>query len=333
MPTPSIRLTDDLHHAAKHSDTSISKMARQGIEQEIISEMVGVCWVCGSGIMANEQQETGGFSRLDQPVQVCSRCLDDFEAYHSGHRNAVDEPYLRQAYDSENLYDISPSRLPELGVAYAIESTAVWDTSYYRYVAGDDDGSYWAAKSRNKGIVSKERIPLVEIALRNHAISLASGGPTLDLFRPRLRRATKRAEESSSFDRGPPGAPFSFDEVLEEMVDSKLATLTEDHCPACGVATGRGTGECDVCFHRWEYCPDSDPNPMHSQCSGSIVYTIDTSAADSSDWLLKHCSDCGNHRQVVTDDSVKEEFRQRYLRIFDELRYEHPDIDKNLLSE
>jgi hypothetical protein len=250
----------------------------------------------------------------------------------------LEEPYLKRTYDSENLYEISSSRLPELGVAYAIESTAVWDANYYRHAAGDDDGSYWAAKSRHEGILREGRIPLVEVALRSHAFSFALGRPTLSVFADRLRRAAERAGDwkNSRYNTGPPGTAFSSDDIIDEgIVDSKYAVLAdpEEYCPACGIATGSGDEECSICFYRWEDCPDSDPVPMRSQCNGSIVFSIDIDSADSSDWLLKECTDCGKHRQIVTDNSVKEEFRQRYLRIFEEIEDEHPAIDKGLIPE
>ncbi len=340
MPTPSIRLTDDLYHAAKHSDTSISQMARQGIERGIIESLVGVCWFCGSGIMAKERQDTGDYARLDQSVQVCSRCLDDFEAIDSGeiHVSELEEPYLERAYESGNIYEITPSRLPEIGVAYGIESTAVWDADYYRHAAGDDDGSYWAAKSRHEAILQEDRIPLVEIALRSHAFSLSVGRPMLSVFAERLGRATKRAGDwrNSPYNSGPPGTAFSYDDLLEEGInESKFAVFLdpESYCPACGVASGKGTDECEICFHRWEKCPDHHSNPLKSQCSGDILYEIEADRRDDDDWLSRRCSDCGKYREVVTDEYVKEEFTRRYRRVFEEIEDEHPAIDPRLIPE
>lgn len=56
MTTPSIRLSDNLHRAVKNSEYSIGELAREGIEQAVITDFVGVCWICGEGIHRQEHR-------------------------------------------------------------------------------------------------------------------------------------------------------------------------------------------------------------------------------------------------------------------------------------
>lgn len=57
MPTPSIRLTENLRRAVRNSQYSIGDLAREGIEQAVISDFIGVCWVCGEAIHQQERHE------------------------------------------------------------------------------------------------------------------------------------------------------------------------------------------------------------------------------------------------------------------------------------
>lgn len=50
MPTPSIRLSTNLYKTVKNSEFSFSELAREGIEQAVIGDIIGVCWICGEGI-------------------------------------------------------------------------------------------------------------------------------------------------------------------------------------------------------------------------------------------------------------------------------------------
>lgn len=56
MPTSSIRLSEPVRRAVRESEHTISELAREGIEQTIIDDLVSVCWVCGGGIHRKERR-------------------------------------------------------------------------------------------------------------------------------------------------------------------------------------------------------------------------------------------------------------------------------------
>lgn len=57
MPTSSIRISENIRRAVQNSDYNLSALAREGIEQAIIGELVGVCWICGEGIHQKERRD------------------------------------------------------------------------------------------------------------------------------------------------------------------------------------------------------------------------------------------------------------------------------------
>jgi hypothetical protein len=272
--------------------------------------------------------------------------LDDLEAVDEGEKYEMDEPYLKRAYEGGyrydladsftqgSLYDFTSPDLPDIWIAYAAESIAVSRANSY-HAAEDTDGTYWAAKSRGKRIVQDDRIPWIEIALQNHALSLSTGEPTFPVFQYGLREAIKRAGEwkNSRYRTGPPGAEFSFNDVMEQMGGeeegpdyAKFKTLVdpEHHCQACGCATGDRAKECEFCFHRSEDCP---------YCDGSIVFKLDTDGKHGDEWLSTDCWNCDRYRGAVADDYTKERFKERYRRVFKEIEHEHVAIDPQIIPE
>ncbi|UWG49331.1 hypothetical protein AArcCO_4156 (plasmid) [Halalkaliarchaeum sp. AArc-CO] len=57
MPTTSVRLPANIRKAVRESDYTLSELAREGIEQTVIDDLVSVCWVCGGGIHKKEKRE------------------------------------------------------------------------------------------------------------------------------------------------------------------------------------------------------------------------------------------------------------------------------------
>lgn len=335
MVTPSINLSEDLHHLAKHSDKSISQLARGGIERGIIEELVGVCWYCGTGISGGEHRWTGKDPRTSHPVQACERCLEDYTSRDS---------YLELAYEGNNSYDVDISELPPTEIAYAAESASVFLADCYH--AGELDESdtalYWAAKSRHEGIVRDDRIPLIEIALRSHVLSLSKGNRTLPILVTMLSAAVNCSMLYLSERLVPPSIEITDEEVLKRLsqnegsgVEAAFSHLYDRidpyisesgrYCPACGVAKNKGAKMCSVCFHRWEDCPDN-------LCEGEVVYFIDPEREDE-EWLVTNCWECRECEQPVADKQTKEKFKQRYRRVFEELEDEHIDIDPKLIPE
>lgn len=68
MPTPSVRLSDNTYRAVKNSDYSISELARDGIEQAIVGELVSVCWICGEGIHRRERRDWIDTDRFENDI-------------------------------------------------------------------------------------------------------------------------------------------------------------------------------------------------------------------------------------------------------------------------
>jgi hypothetical protein len=275
--------------------------------------------------------------------------LEKFETEDS---DQIEEPYLHRAYDSDNLYDVDTSDLPEIGISYAVDSRAVRMARCYH--AGEDtDGTYWAGKSRHEGIVQEHRIPLIEIALRSNALSLATQEATFPVFQNALMEAWNYATLIIPMMNNPPGLDISRDK-FEELMSTDLDSLAESelqiyqdefadfvepyfsyldpecYCPACGVATGDGYEECMVCFHRWEDCPSCSES---EDSSGQIVYYIDTSGEPSNEWLWTNCWECDDYKNIIYDEKKKESFKQRYRRVFTEIKDEHVAIHPKLIPE
>lgn len=57
MSTTSIRLAANIRRAVRESKYTLSELAREGIEQAVIDDLVSVCWVCGGGIHKKEKRE------------------------------------------------------------------------------------------------------------------------------------------------------------------------------------------------------------------------------------------------------------------------------------
>lgn len=57
MPTTSVRLPENIRRAVRESEYTLSELAREGIEQAIIDDLVSVCWICGGGIHKKEKRE------------------------------------------------------------------------------------------------------------------------------------------------------------------------------------------------------------------------------------------------------------------------------------
>ena len=68
MRTPSIRLSDNLHQAGKNSEYSIGELAREGIEQAVITDFVGVCWICGEGIHRQNRRSRVGRKHYEEEI-------------------------------------------------------------------------------------------------------------------------------------------------------------------------------------------------------------------------------------------------------------------------
>jgi hypothetical protein len=259
--------------------------------------------------------------------------------------------YLERAYDGENSYDVDISELPPTDLAYAAESAGVFWTDIYHAgeIDGITDASYWAAKSRHEGIIQDDRIPLIEIALRSHVLSLSKGERTLPVFNQILELAvTCSIIHLEGSIAGPPAFAYEITnpnqvggvlhdqdeeevrEILQYFLD-RIGPYEEEsgrYCPACSVARNEDDKMCNVCFHRWEGCPENS-------CKGEVVYFINPDEADEEDgeWLVTNCWKCEKFEQEVTDQQTKERFKHRFRRVFEEIEDEHIAIDPQLIPE
>jgi len=96
MPTPSIRLSTNIHEAVGISEYSIGELARDGIEQAIIEDMVGVCWICGEAIHKKTHRE-----RLNIIQHLNIWANTDISEYIQSHTHGYD--YSEAIHDDQDL--------------------------------------------------------------------------------------------------------------------------------------------------------------------------------------------------------------------------------------